>query len=63
VAELLDVSAATVWRLIREGDLKVMRLRGGTTRVTDESLQRLVHGPQSPPKASMRRVVAARATP
>jgi excisionase family DNA binding protein len=29
-AELLEVSEATVWRLIRSGDLKAVKMRGAT---------------------------------
>ena len=42
-AEELDCSQATVWRLIKDGRLKVFRLRGGV-RVTAESLHRLAEG-------------------
>lgn len=42
-AELLDVSEATVWRLIRSGDLKAVKMRGAT-RVTADSLHRLAQG-------------------
>lgn len=40
-AELLNVSESTVWRLVNDGTLRAIRLRG-STRIAGESLHRAI---------------------
>jgi|APSaa5957512622_1039677.scaffolds.fasta_scaffold31761_2 hypothetical protein len=43
-AERLDCSIRQIWRLIGSGRLKTVKLGARATRVTDQSLQDVLHG-------------------
>jgi excisionase family DNA binding protein len=51
VAEFLDISISTVRRLIRNGELKAIRI-GASVRITEASLDRLLNAgrPRSTPR-------------
>jgi len=42
VAEKLGVSKQTVWRWIREGKLKVVKLPSGRYRIPSEELEKVI---------------------
>ena len=39
VAEILSVSQNTIWRWVREGKLKSIKLSNGATRFTEKDIQ------------------------
>ncbi|MFC5460558.1 helix-turn-helix transcriptional regulator [Massilia niabensis] len=44
VMHLLDISHATVYRMIAKGDLELVKLGSRTSRITSASVQRIISG-------------------
>ena len=44
VMQLLDISHATVYRLVAKGDLELVKLGTRTSRITSASVERLIAG-------------------
>ena len=42
VAALLNVSPATIWRMLQKGEISAIRLSKGITRITSEELERFI---------------------
>ncbi|MDH0847439.1 helix-turn-helix domain-containing protein [Delftia tsuruhatensis] len=47
----LAISRATIYRMAKAGQLELIRVSKGATRVTDESLRRVLNARQPPPSA------------